>query len=307
MIAVLYAVFIAFLFLTPPTPRASKSELFGEIKKDSLLINQSPPRIIFVGGSNLRFGLNSQMIKDSLALNPINTAIGVGNGIKYMLDNTLQYIQSGDIIVIVPEYEHFYKEWDAGSTYLLHTIFDVNKSKAKLLSLRQAINCIPFVGKFVFSRLKISEYIKTKEERESYGMHSFNQYGDTDVHWGMPRQNNIFPLDKLVVENYNPQVMTEIKNYTQKIQEKGASIYISYPGLQDVSFLNSEKAIKKVEREYIASGLILLGTPERYEMPDSLLFDYPYHLIKMGVDRRTQLLIEDLRKQFNQEETCEEN
>lgn len=30
-------------------------------------------------------------------------------------------------------------------------------------------------------------------------------------------------------------------------------------------------------------------------MPDSLMFDSPYHLLKKGVDYKTQLLIEDLK------------
>ena len=52
--------------LLPATPRASKSLLVANLQKDSLLENTKPPRVIFVGGSNLSFGLNSQMIKESL-------------------------------------------------------------------------------------------------------------------------------------------------------------------------------------------------------------------------------------------------
>ena len=42
----------------PATPRASKSLIYAKIKKDSLLKNSLSPRIIFIGGSNLSFGLN---------------------------------------------------------------------------------------------------------------------------------------------------------------------------------------------------------------------------------------------------------
>jgi len=49
----------------PSTPRAATSLLFAERQKDSLLKHTPPPRIIFVGGSNLSFGLNGQLIKDS--------------------------------------------------------------------------------------------------------------------------------------------------------------------------------------------------------------------------------------------------
>ena len=46
----------------------------------------------------------------------------------------------------------------------------------------------------------------------------------------------------------------------------------------------------------MVGGFELLGYPERYRMNDSLMFDTTYHLSKKGVDLRTQLLIEDIKK-----------
>ncbi|MDR0682237.1 MAG: hypothetical protein LBG15_10390 [Dysgonamonadaceae bacterium] len=289
--------FIVFLFLLPPTPRATGSHLFGAIKKDSLLLNVPSSRIIFIGGSNLSFGLNSQTIKDSLELNPINTAIHAGIGIKYMLENTLQYVQKGDIIVLIPEYQHFYRKWHHGSEELLRTILEINKSKIKLLSLNQIFNCIPFTGNLVLSKLDNFEYIPVEDSKTGiYEVNSFNRYGDAYLHWDMQRIDSFEPDTIMIIDEYNPKVMQEIKKYNQKFQEKGTTLFISYPSYQDISFFNSEKAIKKIEQEYITSGLIILGTPERYRMPDSLMFDTPYHLNKTGVDYRTKLLIEDIRK-----------
>jgi hypothetical protein len=244
-------------------------------------------------------GLNSQLIKDSLALHPINTAINASFGIKYMLENTLQYVRKGDILVLVPEYQHFYRSWDWGSEYLLRTVIDINHSNIKLLSLRQIINCIPYIGKLVFSKFRISEYTNTNIDR-IYSIYAINQYGDAHLHWNM-HGRKFLPYVALASTDYCPQVMTEIKKYNQKVQKKGASLFISYPGLQDTSFLNLKEAIQKIEQEYIASGLPLLGTPERYKMPDSLLFDTPHHLNKMGADYRTRLLIEDIKKQIAHE------
>jgi hypothetical protein len=289
--------FTLLLLLLPATPRTIKSNLYAVVEKDSLLLNELSPRIIFIGGSNLCFGLNSQTIKDSLLLNPINTAIHANLGIKYMLENTLQYVKKGDIIVFIPEYQHFFKEWNWGSEELLRTILDVDKSKIKLLSLKQIINCIPFAGNIVFSKFDRFEYKNYYDKGIVYSIESFNRYGDTYIHWDKQGQY-IFDPDTIAYEKYNPQVMVEIKKYSLKIQKKGALLFISYPGYQDISFLNSEKAIKKVEQDYIASGFIILGTPERYKMPDSFLFNSTYHLNKTGVDYRTHLLIEDIRKQI---------
>ena len=52
-------------------------------KKCQLLEDTPSPRIIFVGGSNLAFGLDSQRIKDSLNINVINYGLHAGIGLKY--------------------------------------------------------------------------------------------------------------------------------------------------------------------------------------------------------------------------------
>ena len=77
-------------------------------KKCQLLEDTPSPRIIFVGGSNLAFGLDSQRIKDSLNINVINYGLHAGIGLKYMIDDISTYARKGDIIVFAPEYEHFY-------------------------------------------------------------------------------------------------------------------------------------------------------------------------------------------------------
>jgi hypothetical protein len=41
---------------------------------------------------------------------------------------------------------------------------------------------------------------------------------------------------------------------------------------------------------------MILGSPERYEFPDTLIFNAVYHLTKKGLDLRTNNLIADLRK-----------
>ena len=76
--------FLMLGLLLPATPRASKSLLFANQKKDELLQRVKSPRMIFVGGSNLSFGLNSQIIKNELNINPINTAVHAAIGVRYM-------------------------------------------------------------------------------------------------------------------------------------------------------------------------------------------------------------------------------
>ena len=275
------------LFL-PPTPRASKSLLFAKIKKDSLLKNTISPRVIFVGGSNLSFGLNSKTIKDSLKLNPINTAVHASIGLQHMMDNTIQFIKEGDIVVLAPEYDHFYGSFVYGSEELLRTVVDVTFLPLKSPQVK---NIYKFIPKLALSKLNPIEYFGFNES-DIYSVNSFNEYGDVYTHWEM--KQGVFSPDEILT-NYNPHTIDLINDFRIKLDRKGAILYVTYPGYQASSFDKKIKQIKKIEKELLNSKFELLGTPERYRMSETLMFNTPYHLSKEGINYRTQLLIEDIR------------
>ncbi len=286
-------IFILVGVLSPVTPRASQSLLMSAIKKDSLLQNTPSPRMIFVGGSNLSFGLNSKIIHDSLGINPINTGIHASIGLKFMMDNTLNYIRKGDIVILIPEYNHFYRDVDFGSVELLRMVFDVKRHNIKLLNDAQLLKLVPFIPKYAVSKYIPIEYTHLMID-PVYSVNSFNEYGDVFKHWDMEQQdfspygqiNSAFEYDNIEM----------IKEFNSSIKEKGASLYITYPSLQATSYNNAAEQIKRVENELQKINLKILGTPEKYKIPDSMMFNTPYHLLKKGVDYRTKLFIEDFTK-----------
>ncbi|MGB5769619.1 MAG: hypothetical protein WBM32_07080, partial [Crocosphaera sp.] len=146
----------------PPTPRSSTSLLFAKIEKDTLLKKSPSPRLILVGGSNLSFGINSQMIKDSLGLNPINTGIHASIGLKYMMDDVLDHIRAGDIVVIAPEYEQFYGKTAYGRNELLRIVFDIDRESLDSLDFQQWLKILPYFPRFSLSKLKPIEYFFQK-------------------------------------------------------------------------------------------------------------------------------------------------
>ena len=293
----IFAFMFSVITLLPPTPRTSKSLLFAKTNKDSLLQNIPPPRIIFIGGSNLSFGLNSKMIKDSLSLNPINTGIHGNIGLIYMMDNTLPYIKSGDIVVVSPEYQQFYGTTAYGKAELLRTIIDVSPSTMSMLRIKQWANIIKYLPGFAITKFKPTEYFNLEEsinfeERVVYSVNSFNEYGDVYTHWNLEKRN--FSPDDSIDLEFNYSVINELSNFKNKLAEKGAVLFITFPGYQSASFENNRAQIMRIETELKEKGFVLLGTPDKYKIPESLMFNSTYHLSKKGVDYKTQLLIEDL-------------
>lgn len=278
--------------LLPPTPKAEKYLLFAKIHKDYLLKNVESPRIIFVGGSNLSFGINSKTIQKSLGLNPINTGLHAGIGLIYMLDSVLPYVHSGDIIIVAPEYSHFYGGYGYGSEELLRIVMDVSPADLRRLRIRQWINIIPYFPKYSLSKLKPSEYLNVREST-IYGVNSFNEFGDVHTHWQLTKQQ--FKPYEEISGKFDSSVISKLSDFQIKLIKKGAILFITFPGLQSTSFDNSRTQIMQVETELRRKKFCLIGTPQEYKMPESLMFNTPYHLSKKGMNYRTQLLINDLK------------
>ncbi len=282
--------------LLPTTPRASKSLLFSIRQKNELLRQTPSPRMIFVGGSNLSFGLNSRLIRDELRVNPVNTGVHAGLGLKYMLDSTIGYVREGDVVILIPEYNHFFRSYAQVSEELFRVVFDVDISHIRFLSVCQMFDLLPFIPEYAVTKLKPDEYFNVKES-DVYGVDCFNQFGDTDAHWHMRRRD--YPPITELGGTFNPVVMAGIIDFKRKVEKKRATLFVGYPGYQDLSFDNAKADIALVAREFERNGLATLGDPKRYAIANHLTFNTPYHLNKAGVDHRTRLLIADYRRKMS--------
>lgn len=284
--------------LVPPTPRSATSHLFAKYQMDARLRTVSSPRLILVGGSNISLSINSQIIKDSLNVNPINTGISVNIGLTYMLDNTLRFVRPHDIVVISPEYDQFFDKVALGGEDLVRTVFDVSPKSLMRLRPRQVLRISPLIPYFALSKLKVREYITDRDSLEIYDRNAFNIYGDNCKHWKLPSQK-VDPLQPLDVNSFDNFVIDLLREFEVSVNQRGAKMFITFPALQEATFSRQIDGIRKVEGELRKAGFSLLGTPERYVVPDSLLFDTPYHLIKKGVDQRTSLLVQDLKRSLS--------
>lgn len=284
-------IFILGLFL-PATPKASNYYLFSKIEKDSLLSLTKEPRIIFIGGSNLVYGLNSELIRDSLDLNPINAGLTATVGLRYMMDNILEHIRTGDIVVIAPEYQQFNGKFAYGGQDLVRVVLDVDPDSYKFLTKKQWVNFIRKTPEFFVSKLKPNEYFNYKL-KPAYTRDIFNEFGDSDMHWALKKQN--FDSSDFTRRKLNRSIFKEIKEFEAKLKRKGALMFITFPGFAARSYDLNEKQIIEVEEELIRYEFSLLGNSRRYRIPDDLMFDTPYHMTEKGVLLRTHLLIEDLK------------
>lgn len=296
-VVILTLILLVSLIFIPFNPRQRDSLYFSVLDKNLLLQKTNGPRIIFIGGSNLSFGLNSQVIKDSLQLNPVNTAIHAHIGMAYMLDLVSKHIKKGDVIVIAPEFNQFYDDFSYGGEELLITATcdnPLNILKLKTIQLRNIIKFTPGL----ISKLNIFDYLFYKQAKfDIYSRNAFNIYGDATNHWNS--KNLTVPPSNYFGSNLNRNVRNDFIKFNTIVKAKGATCLFTFPCIQGKTYDNCINQVKEVESEMQMTGIPIISKSETYKFSDSLIYNSVYHLNYIGVQRRTFLLLKDLNEAKN--------
>ncbi len=288
-----------------------KNSLFYSIlDKHKLLETRKSPRLIFLGGSNLSFGLNSKMIEDSLNIQVINMGIQGGMGLKYICNDVIEYIRKDDIIIISPEYYHLLNDKDnafLGTDKLLYIIFDVYpEGRKNITDITQWLHLIRLIPKyasdklFYFPKAFIKNKIKNGKIKDTVGIYdrgAFNEYGDAVLHWNMKNQ----PVEQFrYTGKVNYACIKFLNNYKKIMEKKGASVYFMYSCFQGSSYKLNEKLIDRIDSVLRKELKIpIVGTSQEFAFNDSLFFNTEYHLNKKGLDLRSELIIKELRNNIH--------
>jgi len=298
------AIFIVLIILVLAIPQpgfVKDGMLHGYILKDSLMTNVSQPRIIITGGSNVPYGINSQMIKDSLNVNPVNAGLHATLGLVFIANDVERNVRAGDVVIISPEYQQFYGDVAYGGEELMRLIFDVSYSNIKKLKWEQYKAFTNSLYPYLVSKVDLvtRTFLSGRDSNLSlvdlyYSVRGYNQYGDMEAHWDAIAKYRVQPIKSLDGQ-INMDVINCLRKAVDKMENKGATVFITYPGFQEASFNNCQSGVEKLADIFAKYEFRILGTPQRYIIPDSLIFDTPYHLSRAGVNLRTRLLIEDIK------------
>ena len=115
--AFLGAVFSGYSKRFPP----EKSFYMASYDKHRRLETLPSPRIIFIGGSSMAFGMDSGYVGQQLGFHPVNMGLNHGVGLAFMLQEVEPFVRAGDIIVVAPEYDTF-EELIGGENHVLDAV-----------------------------------------------------------------------------------------------------------------------------------------------------------------------------------------
>lgn len=279
-----------------PDRVVNKSLLGALPDKHEQLSKMPSPKIVFVGGSNTSFGLDTKRISDAFNMPAYNMGIQVSLGLRYTLNDIKKYVHEGDILVVMPEYIQFSQNFSYGRSELIPVLFDIYPEGRKQISLDQWLIVSKYIPNYAAVKLKNTVAFSLPETVDAYSRNSFNEYGDSYIHWN--KKNEAFPVDQAnpKLDVLDKSLFRFIAQYKADVESLGARMFILPPAFQEQSFRNNTAYINEIENAFEKINSGMLAKAERYEFPDSLMFDSPSHLNRKGVDIRTSRVISDLSK-----------
>lgn len=281
------SLFVALYFFRPPNTPLDVATLSH---KYALLDSLPAPRIIFVGGSNISFGLDSKRISDSLHIPVINTGFRAGLGLRYQLNTVIPRLKKGDVIVIMPELSNFfgYVDGDETSVLSLATICTSFK-EVKYLNEKQLIKVICDFG------MALKYYYENQDiEKNAYNVNAYNSFGDNEWHWTDTtkfaitfRKPTDGPVDNEAVK-WLSSTITDLREQGYKVILLPETIVESAYQIRRELFAKSFDAMDK-------AGVPFQAGERAHVMPEEFGYDTPNHLNKAGVDSLTTIVIEELQ------------
>lgn len=261
------------------------------IDKENRLNSIDSNRLILVGGSNLAFGLNGELMEQMLPINVANLGMHAGLSLKFMINQVSSLIKSGDIVILNLEYPLYLDDFEP----------DIDLIQFTQEIYPKAEEYYPFNPLELFEAryVKFKKYFEEQELKTDavFNRKMFNKYGDNIGHLNKPS------LQKLIDRQPIGLIETDdsfdiLKNFFELCNAENVRVYITYPSYPSSEFVgkNKERILQlhaKIKEEL--PQIKLLNTPDRYVFTDDFFYDTIYHLNAKGREKRTLLFIEDLK------------
>jgi hypothetical protein len=304
----IFLIGIFFLLLKYSFYKVPKSSLWIQncfIKKDGYALSINDKKIVFTSGSNSLYGMETNIIEDTLGIPTVNMAIHAGLKTDYILYRTKNILKSGDIVILPLEYQNYLWNGEEESTrtgYILThdknyflTELDFYEQLSLLLSVK------PFdLGKSFKEKFQL---LKEQEIGKGYTSVTLNKNGDETYKNGiLSKKHEPFELQKSFIETKG---LSEIVKFSKWCKKNRIKLFITFPNT-----INHTEYYKEPYTSYFENlisffknnDIYVIGKPTDFLYSKNYFYDTNYHMNSIGAKIRTfeflQILEENYPKDF---------
>ncbi|MBQ2723921.1 MAG: hypothetical protein IJF72_04690 [Clostridia bacterium] len=305
--------FIALMLvlLTPAILLLSTSAVTGDVfqqtyyaaleKQFDRLCQTNEEKVVFVGGSNIAFGMDSRLFEQLYGQPAVSFGLYGSLGIKSMMDLSKANLKRGDTVVLIPELDP-----EAYSTYFGgESVWKAVDGRLDMLLSLGFDNAEKMIGTyFDFISTKYDYYLDNTVLAPTgvYCFDGVDQYGE--IQKGL-RTSNVMSLGYLAQTNLSSfaQIKSDfidyINDYVDYCNNRGVEVYFSFSPFNQMAMEKSgitQQDLMQLCADLIeALDCIVISNPMDYVYDYRYFYDTNFHLNDAGVPMRTAQLVRDLQ------------
>ncbi len=285
------------------------------LKKHARLAADVPRKIVFVGGSNLAFGLDSPAIERATGTHVVNMGMDGFFGLRFMLQEVKDSLKPSDVVAVSLEYDGFYKPPD-GTPAELFMVFKANPRAFGYLTWSQrtaTLKTVPYVAQQKVLRL-LREGVdlarrgggeeggstSAAQDRLANSVGSlagFNDQGDLTSHLGVKwpfERGDELNISELPVDMDAVRLLVD---FTKEMNARGVTVFVTYTPIAQSYYDRHKRTLADLHALLARSApLVVPRPPEDFVFREEWFFDTVFHLTAEGRVVRTQKVIDDLAR-----------
>ncbi len=277
-------------------------DYLNEFPVKKQLIRDTPsPKMVVIGGSNVAFGINSKMLSDSLGMPVVNAGLHAGLGLRYILDANTPYLRKGDILVIMPEYGHFFNTtaWGNMATLSLAPYFATSDELLALNSHQLYTVARGFCHMTLRTFIEGAKDAKRKSAESptyQYLKSGFDASGDEVSH--LVKQSDAdmthyksTPSHRVFNEEYLSEFITDVR----EMRHRGIRVLLLPPAILNTSLAADRPMIDALAQRLQAAGIPFQASVDTFAYPTKYLYNTDSHLNAEGVKVNTRNVLMAVR------------
>lgn len=282
-----------------PVPNAIFTQSIVETKLRAAERKIKTPKTVFVGGSNVLFGIDSEQFTKETNHPSLNFGCAAGMGPELILDLLLPYLNTGDLVVLHWEYGH-YRFTRSGSidlTYLNLVSGPQASFKDQLpwLDRRLLSLAVPYSQFRLAFETSINPYVDSGIYRCTWviddGGNVRSNIGRTITEEELSEGSLDSLISKLEISSDAKNIFVE---FVRHCRDRGIRVIASWPNLYAHAdyFGNDlvEENLLEVRGFWESLGVPVVGDPRDSMFAFEFFYDTSYHLNAKGVTLRTRRL-----------------
>lgn len=266
------------------------------IKMQRVSAPDRQPSIVLLGGSNVAFGYDSEVIERTTGKPTINAGLQMGLGLKYMIDDCFPRLKRGDILVFSPEYIHFFDDHAYGEAPLTDVLFLNDFSSASMLNWKQWRTVINNFPNLLHEKLKYAAINASGLPSDPvYKLSGFNKYGDVVAHWTLNDKQYSAKLKPQSLGTVNSEIFEYMKVRLDELRNRGVTVVVYPAVISSTAFENSRADILTTDSIFKQIGYPNACPLSEVVYPDSSFYDTSHHLKHYGAIRHSEHLAKIIR------------